>query len=292
MKTMTRITRAEKTGVLMAAVVGVAGFASADRITTSIPNGSFEETALSPNASQVSIPSSWSFASGDTENPTSCWMGNLDVDGTPITPHDADQVVYFKPNQFKTDRIQNSPSVILTSDKFAAGETTGTLQVSAWYQRWGTGTAGAYIHVFLNGVKAEPTIEAVADPTPETDWQQLLWDVPGITVSVGDTLAVILWGYTFGTSGEKQIIWDDITYTIISGPDLPVDITQIQVDDVIGMQFDSFTGTNYRLQFTTDMNSGIWVNADYLMFGTGQEMTAFDPSGFSTQKSYRVVALP
>lgn len=289
MKSTTRMTKAGKVGVLWAVVVGLAGLANAERITTSLPNGSFETGALSPNVSQVSIPGSWSFASGGGG---SCWMGNLDVDGTPITPHDGDQVVYFKPDQFETDRIQNSPSVTLTADKFAAGETNGTLQVSAWYQRWGTGTAGAYMQVWVNGAKLDPTVEAVADSTPETDWQQLLWDVPEITVSVGDTLAVILHGYTFGTSGEKQIIYDDVTYTVISGPDLPVDVTQIQVDDVIGMQFDSFTGTTYRLQFTSAIISGVWTNADYVMFGTGEQMTAFDPSGFSTQKSYRVVALP
>ena len=276
-------------GVLWAAVVGLAGLAGAERITTSFPNGSFEVTALSPNTSQVSTPGSWSFVSGDSGS--SCWMGNLIVDGTPITPHADDQVVYLKPNQNKTDRLQVLDAA-LTSDKFAAGETNGTLQVSAWYQRWGVGTAGTYIHVYRNGAKLGETVAADATSTPETDWQQLLWDEPEQTVAVGDSLSVILWGYTFGTSGEKQIIWDDITYTVISGADLPVDITEIQVDDVIGMAFDSFTGTTYRLQHTTNMSGGVWTDADYVMFGTGEEMTAFDPSGFSTQKSYRVVALP
>ena len=217
MTTLPRMSRAGKTSVVVVAVVGLAGLAGADLIVTNpFPNGSFEVTALAPNTSQISTPGSWSFVSGDAAS--SSWMGNLQVDGTPITPHEGNQVAYLKPNQNKTDRIQVL-SVTLTSDMFGPGQTAGTLEVSAWFQRWGSGTAGAYMHVYKNGTKFEPTADGGATSVPETDWTQLSWGGADKPVAVDDTLSVILWGYTFGASGDKQIIWDDITFSVTSIPE-------------------------------------------------------------------------
>ncbi len=39
------------------------------------------------------------------------------------------------------------------------------------------------------------------------------------------------------------------------------------------LTFDSHAPSRYWLQYTTDLNSGVWSNTGYLMLGTGEEMT-------------------
>ena len=185
MKTMKRTNRVGKLGVLWAAVVGLASLANAEQITTSFPNGSFESGVV--GSWQIATPESWGFFSGGT---SSCWMGNQFVEGLPITAHEGNQVVYYKPDQYITDRMQVLETTV-TSNKFAAGETSGTLRVSAWYQRWGTNTHPmvAYMWVHKNGSKLDPTTISSGSP-PDTEWKQLLRDDFGETVvEVGDTLS-------------------------------------------------------------------------------------------------------
>jgi len=223
MKTMTKMTKAGKMGVVAVAVAGMAGLAGADLIYTDhFPNGSFEGSpVLTANTSQAGAPSGWAFSPAAVTPTSTAWVGNLNYAGNAVTPHDGDQIAYLQPTRYGTDRYQNSPDVTLTSAMFNTGETSGTLQVSAWYQRrGGPGTRGSYIHVYLNGAKLGGTVGGATSQIVDTDWQEHLWDQPELSVSVGDTLGVILWGYSYAAgNGLVQILWDDVTFTVTSVPE-------------------------------------------------------------------------
>lgn len=68
----------------------------------------------------------------------------------------------------------------------------------------------------------------------------------------------------------------------------PVAISTVKVAAVTGLSFDSVSNAEYRLQFTDNLVSTNWQTAPVLMYGTGGAMTAFDPTGFSTNRSYRI----
>lgn len=69
----------------------------------------------------------------------------------------------------------------------------------------------------------------------------------------------------------------------------PVGISTATVSTVAGLAFTSTADSTYRLQYTTNLLGDAWVTAPIVLIGTGGSMTAFDPAGFSTQKSYRIV---
>ena len=55
------------------------------------------------------------------------------------------------------------------------------------------------------------------------------------------------------------------------------------------LSFQSESGGVYRLQYNSDPPTQAWSNVGYTLEGTGDEMKAYDPTGFSTQKSYRIL---
>ena len=68
-----------------------------------------------------------------------------------------------------------------------------------------------------------------------------------------------------------------------------VSVSGVAVEDVMALSFTSYLGRIYRLQYTTNLPSAVWDDTYYLIEGTGGETLAFDPSGFTTQKNYRVI---
>ena len=93
--------------------------------------------------------------------------------------------------------------------------------------------------------------------------------------------------------GANTVVFDNIQVgtEIIPDPST-VAFTETALEDVTALSFSSVVGENYRLRFTSDLIAGAWTNAPYLIEGTGFEMLAFDPDGFSAQKSYQVVVEP
>ena len=87
-------------------------------------------------------------------------------------------------------------------------------------------------------------------------------------VSVFDTILTA--GYTNGPA------------TVASGA--------IEVDDVIALSFTTEFGEIYRVQSSTSLVSGTWTGTPYVFEGTGLEMRAFDPSGSSPGKCYRLAS--
>ena len=66
-------------------------------------------------------------------------------------------------------------------------------------------------------------------------------------------------------------------------------ISSAEVDEVTGLQFQSIDGVLYELQYATDLVTPVYTNTGLIVEGNNQVLTLFDPTGFSTQKTYRVV---
>jgi hypothetical protein len=76
--------------------------------------------------------------------------------------------------------------------------------------------------------------------------------------------------------------------TVVPGPK----ITEVGfVDDTV-LVFTSLNGQNYALESTIDETTGVWVKAPYTIEGTGGDITLYDPDGYSTNKTYRLLEVP
>ena len=73
----------------------------------------------------------------------------------------------------------------------------------------------------------------------------------------------------------------------------PVEFSNVNLDDVVGLSFTGQVDKLYLLQYTPDLVSLDWLDTQMFVRGTGGESFVFDPTGVSTQKNYRIVeALP
>ena len=66
-------------------------------------------------------------------------------------------------------------------------------------------------------------------------------------------------------------------------------VNRVTVEDVPALAFTSSVGHLYGLEFNTNGDTNVWTDAGALLTGDGSTMFMFDPSGFSTQKNYRII---
>jgi hypothetical protein len=59
-----------------------------------------------------------------------------------------------------------------------------------------------------------------------------------------------------------------------------------------GLVFTSVSNETYRLQAEVPPATNVWVSRALVVHGNGEEITAFDPVGFSPSNTYRLVVLP
>lgn len=147
---------------------------------------------------------------------------------------------------------------------YAADGTTGVVRV--YSDEAGTAQIGADIIVQDNGSETVPkTWFGVAGETP-------------------------IRHVTFTGASANQYGIDDIVMvtTPIEAPE-PVTITTGVVDNVMGLGFSSTSGNVYHLEFATDPVGSNWVFSGMSLVGDGGDVSLFDPTGFSTQKLYRVM---
>ena len=71
-----------------------------------------------------------------------------------------------------------------------------------------------------------------------------------------------------------------------------VEISGIVVEETAAIQFESDPGIAYRLQYGTDLVVTNWIDAGFTIEGDGGLLNAYDPAGFSTQKTYRLTFAP
>jgi len=53
--------------------------------------------------------------------------------------------------------------------------------------------------------------------------------------------------------------------------------------------FVRFPASGRGAQPSTNMPSGVWTDLDYVLNGNGGQMLAFDPTGITTAKQYRIL---
>jgi hypothetical protein len=89
---------------------------------------------------------------------------------------------------------------------------------------------------------------------------------------------------------DSVLVCTDGDCVVVVPPELGVAITTGVVNDVTGFMFDSDNGTNYQLECST--NDVDWTAANVLIHGLGQTETTFDPNGYDSNKTYRIVIKP
>jgi hypothetical protein len=93
-----------------------------------------------------------------------------------------------------------------------------------------------------------------------------------------------------GTGGIS--VFDTVLAAEYTDGPIAVAFTEMAIADETALSFTSVVSETYRLRFSSNPISGTWTNTPYLLEGTGLDMFAFDPTGFSTQKTYQVVIEP
>jgi hypothetical protein len=68
-------------------------------------------------------------------------------------------------------------------------------------------------------------------------------------------------------------------------------IEQMIVSNVMGIVFQSEAGTDYELEFTTNMQGQTWRSGKFTAHGDGTVLTVFDPTGPNDKKFYRLTAI-
>ena len=67
-----------------------------------------------------------------------------------------------------------------------------------------------------------------------------------------------------------------------------LEITRTEIRGETFFQFQSQTGTTYRLERATTMSPANWADTGCVLAGDGTLMYAFDPAGYSATNSYRI----
>jgi hypothetical protein len=98
----------------------------------------------------------------------------------------------------------------------------------------------------------------------------------------------------FGYNGPGDVDNTLLSEIKIEGANLllPVSFTNIVVENVAALEFQSDPSTVYRLEYITDPVDTNWTDAGFWVFGDGGLRNAYDPAGFSTQKTYRILSGP
>ncbi|MBU0678573.1 MAG: hypothetical protein KJ626_10695, partial [Verrucomicrobia bacterium] len=61
------------------------------------------------------------------------------------------------------------------------------------------------------------------------------------------------------------------------------------ITNVVAMKFQSQIGVTYRLDYAAGLPATNWISTGFTLSGNGSQMRAYDPTGYSTQKVYRIV---
>ncbi len=100
-------------------------------------------------------------------------------------------------------------------------------------------------------------------------------------------------GHAFSSSRyfvDSALVCTNGDCIVVVPPELGVAISTGLVNDVTGFMFDSDNGTNYQLEYST--NDVDWTAANVIIHGLGQTETTFDPNGYHSNKTYRIVVVP
>ena len=176
--------------------------------------------------------------------------------------------------------------------KDAAGNIGGWLS-------WGEGGAGFIAYRSSAPAWVATTAEYVIDV-----WQHVVLTyhysptTPTMDISIDGSTATALPFYddnineidrVFFAGGDATGLSEYVDDVLVTIEEEFVEFTEIDVSDVTGLQFLGSAGAQYRLQYSIEPLTNVWVTTDIIILGTGNTNTVFDPTGYSTQKVYRIV---
>ena len=88
-----------------------------------------------------------------------------------------------------------------------------------------------------------------------------------------------------GGPGANEVGLSEVRFFTFSPPAF----SAVQVGSRTGLAFQSMNGTVYRPEFAMPAAPTNWTGMGFTLLGSGSQMFAFDPAGYSTQKLYRIV---
>lgn len=255
------------------------------------------------------------------------------LDGTPSTARvfartDLNGGAFVNISQdFSTTPITNRVTVTwdyldgtgVSVNRFFASDTNGTRALQVWFDsdwddlpggtrnlRLEAAALGGYFLTPEYGLKARfgdyATITITFDPATDliTLWASSTngktagpFTMPFYHSGVGftdlDDVSVFRWETQALASPGTD--WNLTTVTIKEHS--PIAITQADIDDTVGLQFNSEVGVVYGLECTTNtVDLTGWAATGASIVGDGTAMTLFDPARNDSNKAYRVVDVP
>ena len=92
------------------------------------------------------------------------------------------------------------------------------------------------------------------------------------------------------TSVGPGVQWGDVNWdNVYVGEPVPVPTpSTVNVPDVPMLVFDASDGTRYELEYVDMPADTNWMSAGYVIIGDGGTVTAFDPAGTTTSRTYRL----
>ena len=89
---------------------------------------------------------------------------------------------------------------------------------------------------------------------------------------------------------DRDFTIDNFEIFQVTAEPVTITFTNVVVEDTAALEFNTTPGVNYQLEFTTnDLSAQDWMPSDTTILGAGGTQLAFDPTGFSTTKTYRIV---
>jgi hypothetical protein len=165
----------------------------------------------------------------------------------------------------------------------------GTLQISGERPR-------ILIQIFpaAGGAPAfHPAAYSPAGPLTHELW--MISPDPGcnhFTLDAGDRVAIHF--YTLkdpsGVDGVAHLGGPDPLRIILANePVVPMAIASMTREGTVALSFQSVADRFYQLEYSTTGTGVVWTVASGILRGTGGVLSAYDATGYSTQKTYRVV---
>jgi hypothetical protein len=112
-------------------------------------------------------------------------------------------------------------------------------------------------------------------------------DAPGGFDGLIDEVTV--WDKALSDADVQSIFEAGASGQPITVVDLTPRFTTVDAEAQTGLEFQSDTGSTYRLEFKNDPGDPEFIRTGYEMVGDGGHLRAFDPDGFNTQKTYQIV---
>ena len=84
---------------------------------------------------------------------------------------------------------------------------------------------------------------------------------------------------------------DPFRIVLANAPVVPVALQSVTQQSTVAFTFQTVAGRSYQLQYSTTGADGDWIFVPGIVRGTGGAASAYDVTGYSTQKTYRVISV-